>query len=189
MFRYLVISLLFAFSGSVTAQIEIPLDVISLKSMYPNFKELSGDLDNDGVDDFAAIFSEKTSDGRIYYIVVLKGKPSGTYEFVTKSLNVEYEKMAVEIKNKSLYVIRFSNTLAQDLSETYQFKYRDNGYFLIGYEENSYTQDDAKKFRDSINYLTGAEIETEIVGGKTEVIKSRLKEEDRKLLSLEDFSR
>lgn len=188
MFRYLVISLLFAFSRNATAQIEIPLDVTSLKNMYPSFKLLSGDLDNDGVDDFATIYSEETSGGS-HYIVVLKGKPGGTYEFVSRSLNVEYEKMDVEIKNKSLYVTRFSNMITESHSETYQFKFRNNGYFLIGKEEYSYTPEDGKKYRDSVNYLTGEEIETEVVNGKSEVIKSHLKDGERELLRLEDFSR
>ncbi len=177
----------------VNCGVEIPLDVKkSLTKIYPNSEILSEDLDRDGINDFVVFTSEKTIDGIVDKVVVLKGKPDGAYDELAKSKGIEHGTATMGIKKQSIYITVIHNSINESNTEIYQFKYRSGGIILIGKEEISYLPVDenhGNEAKTSTNYLTGEVIAIEMADGKTKETKSRLGKNERKLLRLEDFSR
>lgn len=174
--------------GNTTAQPDIPVDVIrSIARTYPDSHILSEDLDGDGIRDFVVLSSEKTVDGLSDRILILKGKQGGGYVDFAKSSNIEYGKASIEIKKRSLYVFVSNNTLKEYNRETYQFKYRHGGFFLIGKEEKEDVPEEGNSSNISTNYLTGEEIEVSLANGKKTVETRHVPEPQ--LIRLEDFSR
>lgn len=178
----------FVSCGKTILQADTPLDEgKSLIKNFPESKILSGDLDNDGINDFIVFATEHTRDGMADRIIILKGKPGGGYEDLAKSSTIEYGKADIEMTNHSLYLQVDSNSLEESLTEIYQFKYRNRGFYLIGKEEREDVPDEGKITNISTNYLTGEEIEIDWVNGKkTSETRNKVK---RKLVRLEEFSR
>ena len=156
--------------GDSIVEIEIPSDVKnSIVKVYPNSNKsnikdavLSGDLGEGGNDDLViATDPVNTSLGTETRLVIFRGKPNGSYEYLAQSSNIEYGKVTTEIKNKSLYIFVFNNTLKEYNEEIYEFKYRNGGFFLIGKEVNEDVPEEGNRSNISTNYLTGIEIETD----------------------------
>jgi hypothetical protein len=177
--------------GKAVIQADIPIvEKISLSEIFPNSKILSGDIDQDGINDFIVYATEQDNNGMTDKVVVLKGKSVGGYDNFAKSSSIQYGTANIEFKNQSLYIQFDHNSANESQTEIYQFKYRNGGIFLIGEERISYVPVDethGSTFRTSTNFLTGEVIKSEITDGKkTKELKERVK---RELLSLENFSR
>lgn len=177
--------------GNAIVQADIPPNERnSLIEKYQESKILSGDLNRDGVNDFVVYATEHTSDGVVDRVAILKGKSDGGSEDPEKSSVIQHGTANIEIKNNALYLQVDHNSINESYKETFQFKNRDGGIFLIGKEEISYVPVDenhGSEFRTSTNYLTGEEIRTEKTDGEvTREIKVKV---GRKLLRLEEFSR
>lgn len=177
--------------GKAMIQADIPADARTLlANEYLESKILSGDLDQDGVNDFVVYATERTGEGLAGKVVILKGKSGGGYDVLAKSSFIQYGTADIEISKNSLFLRVDHNSVNESQTETYQFKYRDGGFFLIGKEEISYNPADEShgaEYRTSTNYLAGVEVETEKVDGK--ITAQTKKKIEVKLLKLENFSR
>ncbi len=123
-------------------------------------------------------------------MIVLKGQTQGGYKDWAKSSAIENGTGNIEIRNGSLYLQIDHNSIEESNKETYQFKYRSDGFFLIGKEERSYTPVDENHGTESgisSNYLTGEEIRTEKTDGK--ITARTATKVAPKLMRLEDFTR
>lgn len=190
MYRIFLLSIIFLFSGSGWTQPNFPTSVKPpFTTIFPNSKAVHGDLTDDGIDDFAVLLTEKSESENFDRIAIYIGRSDGSYELAAKSLNLEYGTVDFEIKKKSLFITAFHNSLNKSNSETYQFKYRKNGFFLIGKEEYSYTPDDGNKFVVSENYLTGKKIEKQTIRNKTSKAISQLSNKETMPIRLDEFSR
>lgn len=181
--------------GEAVIQADIPeSDIKSLASGYPISKILSGVLDQDTVNDYVVSATEHTNSGLVDRVIILKGKPGGGYEELAKSSHIEYGKTDVEIRNHSLFIIAFNNSMNDSDSETYQFKYITNDFVLIGAERNVAHLVDGSRYKTSYNFLTGEKIEYSNINGKLSEVKSKIQARERgiqysKKITLEEFSR
>ncbi|HEY7985289.1 MAG TPA: hypothetical protein VIE17_00035 [Methylophilaceae bacterium] len=172
--------------GTTVIQADIPLDEQkSLIARYPSAKILSGDLTNDGINDFALSIAEHKDDGPVNRVIVLKGKHGGGYEEFAESSEIEFGTEDIEIKNHSLYI----NIVRHDLQETYQFNYRKGHFVLIGLDEVAYTPGvtSYNYVETSTNFLTGDVIENTVEEKMPQTEKTKLSSGERILLNLEDF--
>lgn len=185
-----MLSIILGISGNSWAQLNLPTSVKPpLATTFTNTKIASGDLNNDGLEDFAVLLNEKSESGNSNRIAIYKGKADGTYELAAQSLNLEYGAIDFEIKRRSLFITAFHNSLKESYSETYQFKYRNNAFFLIGKEESSYTPDDGNKLVVSENYLTGKRIKRQTISNKTSETIVQLSNKEIIPIRLDEFSR
>ena len=176
-------------SPSVVLACSLEISEVDVENKYPKSKILRGDVNNDGIRDIVISYSEQQIKDRFDRIAVYEGQTAGSYCLVAISGNLEYGKTGFELKKGSIFVTASSNTINESVSETYQFKYRNGGYVLIGSEESEINNLDGTMYRDSKNYLTGKRIEKTTKDRKTVEKTSTLGDDESKLLSLDRFER
>lgn len=174
--------------GKASFQSDIPLtEMKSISKIYPQSKVLSGDLDHDGIDDFVVSTTEDNKGALVDKVYILKGNPGGGYTKFSTSSFIEYGKSDIELRNQSFYIVVSNNTLKESNTETYQFKFRNGAFLLIGQEVREDDLDEGTSSTISTNFLTGVEIKSDWINGKkTGEAKTSV---ERKLLKLEDFGR
>lgn len=162
---------------------------VDVENKYPKNKILRGDLNNDGIPDIVISYSEQQIKDRFDRIAVYEGQTAGSFCLVAKSGKLEYGKTDFELKKGSIFVTAFSNTNNESVSETYQFKYRNGHYVLIGSEQSEINNSNGTTYRDSKNHLTGKRIEKTTKERKTVEKASTLADDESKVLSLDRFER
>ncbi len=181
--------------GEALIQADIPLDEMkSLARTYPESKIIYGYLDNNETKDIAVQFTEEIDNERIDNVAIYKGKPDGSFELVAKSRRIESGKTEIQIKNHSLFITAFNNSLTASDSETYQFKYKSGDLILVGAELMVAHLDEGNKYRTSVNYLTGEIVKITSENGKNSEIRSKLGNKEKglqftKAIRFEDFVR
>lgn len=91
----------------------------------------------------------------------------------------------IGIRKKTLK-LSFSTGGTLRTSMSYYFRYQDNDWFLIGYEETSYQVPSDDQYIREINYLTGKQDQYEIINGKSSQHEIS-KIEKRELIKLRDL--
>lgn len=129
-----------------------------------------GDIDRDGIRDYAAVVVlEEKDGGRENRVVVFSGMSDGKY----KSLSVsgrfcEARKFyGLTIGVNTLFVQVFSHAdSAGSESSTLQFRYNEKlaDFELVGREDRSTNYDENSSHKVSINYLTGVAIQARHLG-------------------------
>ncbi len=190
---------LFSLCGTAFAKKPIPASVQKeLDNMYNSYSIASsaiGDINSDGIADYAAVIHKKDKD-MYAEVVVFWGKPDGKYELFARSkelhLPQRLPEVHIETKKKSLFISTFRNTLSSASGETYQFQFRGNDLFLIGmetvYREPVWEEDvDVEKYEEKISYnlLTGEKNTQEKKNHKTTVKNE--KRPQLELLLLKEF--
>lgn len=195
-FLFLVIS--FAIPGLCQARDKIPSIVKPpVNTVFKNTcnDPVFGDLTADGVDDFAVCLwaSDWGTPGEDngQAILVYKGNPDGTYEIVARGPFFYVPgTMSLAIKKGSLYIEDDFNPPAFRVESVYQFKYRNDGFYLIGEEVMEYVAGEEGydlAVRTSTNYLSGKKIEKQFGRKKGKEKVSILSEQDKKLVNLKEF--
>jgi hypothetical protein len=134
-----------ASDGARLAQAKAAFDHVAAGKRFHPEATTFGDLDGDGVDDFAAFLGDaRYNDDGIedLQVLVFKGRPDGRFELVTRSgaiLGNGRVSHALEIKHGSLYLHRDgSDGCCGHWVEEFQFKRRDGQLMLIGLEQGDY---------------------------------------------------
>lgn len=152
-----------------------------------------GDLNNDGLEDAVVISGE----GQPYIVAVLKGQKDGSFQPWERSkLSCAHGwHNTVGIKKQSIFISGYYESSAMSDVGSYQFKYRDGKFVLIGEDRDRCEKNQRydKKIKEGVwvrnchqqsnNYLTHQSIltnsvEDDILGTKTlSVRKEKLKSE------------
>jgi hypothetical protein len=134
-----------------------------------------GDLNNDGLEDWAGILSkDKEGQAPLIKLVVLTKLKNGHYVESGSSNEVEdYYRYSpsssydFEIRNSSIYLSTFGHTCCESSSTVYQFKLYNGIWRLVGKKTISSGESVADKIED-VNMLTGLTITT-VVRGKNKI--------------------
>lgn len=137
-----------------------------------------GDLNGDGLPDFAAVVEKRSSEGPgEERLVVMTGTADGGHTLL--SMSGEYcgagKFYELSINRAALHVKGVWTAEPERWSMvTLQFRHnqRMNDLQLIGEESNS--RDDGQTYRESINFLTGVVAHTREAGKKRKEIRARL---------------
>jgi hypothetical protein len=152
---------------------------LSTESKTSNFNEnyffQKGDLDNDGVEDVVAM-----SNANPYIIAVLHGQKDGSFKPWTHSQISCAHMMSnsIEIKKQSIFITESYDSTAWWEHNSYQFKYRNGKFVLIGADSFSGEKSESNaedEHKLSYNYLTNQSIETIIKNGVSSEKKVKLK--------------
>lgn len=162
---------------------------ISLKDQSVLFHH-SGDLNNDGLEDWVGILSkDRREEAPLIKLVVLTKLHSGHYIESASSMEVEDNyrfspsgSFDFDIKNSSIYFETSGHTCCMSSSTVYQFKLYDGVWRLVGKRTSSGNTVSGEDVHDEIsrmedvNMLTGLTISTVVRGNKKSelrVIKKR----------------
>jgi hypothetical protein len=190
MLKLLLLTTLLSLTGNGYAQSQLPRNVRPpLTKEFPDSKIIKGDLNGDGLVDFAILTSGKTTDGATNRVAIYVNKPDGSYAFAAQSGNLDYGTIDIALKRKSLYILAIHNSLKESFNEVYQFTFHNDAFLLVGKQENAYSPDDGSEYTLSENYLTGKRIEKRKINNKTKETSSLLSTRELKSIRLDQFSR
>lgn len=162
-----------------------------------------GDLNKDGLTDKAFAIEEDSNNGDSEsllakrQLVLITGKNDGTYNLELISKNAFLSEIdggpfgdpvdRIEISRGSLF-LRFMGGSNLRWYSSYQFRYQDNDWFLIGATEGAFIEIDGKmdNIEEDYNLITGDYIFKKLVNGK--IITTKGNREIRDLVKLVDFS-
>lgn len=170
----------------------------TLKGEDRLYLEARGDLNGDGLEDWAGVLERKKSDSSsTTQLYVLLRLPQGGLRVAEKSKEQKIAGMgccwveAVEIRQSSIYIQNNSKTHVTMHAAFHQFKLYQGEWRLIGvrdyYLDHDPGSEDASVETD-MNLLTGSVIEKRQEGDNKPVIKSRRKKFATYLLKDFDFS-
>ncbi|MEZ5344592.1 MAG: hypothetical protein R2681_03455 [Pyrinomonadaceae bacterium] len=152
--------------------------------------EAEGDLNGDGLKDWAGVFTKRKVDKEIFdgktevlfnQLFVLTQEKNGKYIIAERSKEGCVEASvcwveSLEVKNSSIYLNVFSKSDTHT-SEDFQFKYRDEKFQLIGYKTNKAYPAVGKNAPEKgieidRNLLTGRVVEKTQIGEKAAKIRT-----------------
>ena len=183
------------------AQVEFSSIDVFLKSTLKGEDRLeakaSGDLNRDGLEDWAGIIHRKNPDSSpTYQLYVLLRLPQGSYRVAEKSKAEEIPGMGccwvenLEIKRSSIYIQNNAKTASTMEAATHQFKLYQGEWRLVGVK--IYLTDispDAPSTTDTdMNLLTGAVIEKRQKGDNKPLTRNRRQKFSTFMLKDFDFS-
>ncbi len=154
--------------------------------------ELKGDLNSDGLEDWAGVvFRETDEENNIHIkLVILTRSPDGRYVASVSTKEAEDQKNGsdwwdVEIKKSSIYINLHGKTCCEYSSTMYQFSFYKNIWRLVGIESNRSNLEELSSEKISINMITGDGIYISEDGkGKR---KMRHKKLSNEIFLLKDF--
>ncbi len=151
-----------------------------------------GDLNGDGVSDYAAVVVlEEKEGGREERLVVFAGTSDGNYKPLSVSGRFcEPQKFYGLSSGKNALFVRVFNYADAARSDSYTLQFRYNvtlkDFELIGEEGGEENHEDGSYYRVSINYLTKTVIHSRKSGKKKKEVVVRLKS-DSTILRLQGF--
>jgi hypothetical protein len=186
---------------STTAQVDFPSIDAFLKSTLKGEDRLSieskGDLNGDGLDDWAGVLHRQPVDSSpTYQLYVLVRLRQGGYRVAEKSIEEEIPGMGccwvedLEIRRSSIYIQNNAKTASIMEAVTHQFKLYKGEWRLVGIRSyrTDFSPDAPATIDTDMNLLTGSVIEKRQQGEAKPVIKSRRKKFATYLLKGFDFS-
>ena len=207
--RYAVSRVRFALSAlvivccpfSTTAQVDFPSIEAFLKSTLKGEGRLSveakGDLNGDGLEDWAGVIHRQPADSSpTYQLYVLLRLRQGGYHAAEKSVEEEIPGAgccwveSLEIRRSSIYVQNNAKTASTMEAATHQFKLYKGEWRLVGIRifYTDLSPDAPATIDTDMNLLTGSVMEKRQQGDNRPVIKSRRKKFATYLLKDFDFS-
>ena len=133
-------------------QAKAAFDRVAAGRQYHARSSTFGDLDGDGIDDFATFLGDphyNESGVEDLHVLVFKGRPDGRFEPLARSGSIfghERAMQALEIRHGSLYLHRDgSDGCCGHWVEAFQFKWHDGQLMLIGIETGDYHPDGVKQ--------------------------------------------
>lgn len=187
---------------STTAQVDFSSIDAFLKSILKAEDRLSfeakGDLNDDGLEDWAGVINRKGADSsRTDQLYVLLGLRQGGYRVAEKSkeeevpgtgcCGVEY----LEILRSSIHIQNNVKTDGKMTATTHQFKLRNGVWRLVGKKtyQTDFNPDVPASTDTEVNLLTGSVIEKRQKGDNKPVITRRRQKFAAYLLKNFDFSK
>ena len=183
---------------NATAQTEFPSTDAFLKSILKGKSSLNtearGDLNSDGLADWAAVVRREKGDFlSTYQLYVLLQVPGGGYRVAEKSTEAEIPGMGccwvedLRISRSSVYIQNNAKTAVTMEAATHQFKLYHGQWRLIGVRIY-YTDHSSNTSTDTdVNLLTGVVIEKKQKGSRRPTISRRSKKFALRLLKDFDF--
>jgi hypothetical protein len=156
-----------------------------------------GDLNGDGLEDWAGVIHRQQADSSpTYQLYVLLRRPQGGYHVAEKSIEEEIPGMgccwveSLEIRRSSIYIQNNAKTASIMEAVTHQFKLHKGEWRLVGIKiyHTDHSPDDPSTIDTEMNLLTGSVIEKRQKGDNKSVTRSRRKKFDVHLLKDFDFS-
>ena len=198
--RLLLVSLVGVLSCSftATAQSEFPSTDVFVKSILKGKSSLSseakGDLNGDGLDDWAGVVRREKGDFQsTYQLYVLLRQAGGRYRVAEKSTEAQIPGMGccwvedLRIGRSSIYIQNNAKTAATMEAATHQFKLQGGQWRLIGVRIYYIDHSSDRTTDTDINLLTGLVIEKEQKGNRRPLIKKRNVKFGVRLLKDYDF--
>jgi hypothetical protein len=186
---------------SATAQVDFSSVDAFLKSTLKGEDRLSveakGDLNGDGLEDWAGVIHRQQADSSpTYQLYVLLRLRQGGYHVAEKSIEEEIPGMgccwveSLEIRRSSIYIQNNAKTASIMEAVTHQFKLHKGKWRLVGIKiyHTDHSPDDPSTIDTDMNLLTGSVIEKRQKGDNKPVTKSRRKKFAVHLLKDFDFS-
>jgi hypothetical protein len=186
---------------SITAQVHVPSIDAFLKSTLKGEDRLSvdakGDLNGDGLEDWAGVIHRQPADSSpTYQLYVLLRLRQGGYHVAEKSIEEEIPGAgccwveSLEIRRSSIYIQNNAKTVSIMEAVTHQFKLYKGEWRLVGIRiyHTDHSPDAPATIDTDMNLLTGSVIEKRQQGDNKPVTKSRRKRFAIYLLKDFDFS-
>ncbi len=186
---------------SVAAQVDFPDIDAFLKSTLKGEDRLSveakGDLNGDGLEDWAGVVHRQQADASpTYQLYVLLRLRQGGYHVAEKSIEEEIPGAgccwveSLEIRRSSIYIQNNAKTVSVMEAVTHQFKLYRGEWRLVGIRiyYTDFSPDAPATIDTDMNLLTGAVIEKTRRGDNKPVARSRRKKFAVYLLEDFDFS-
>lgn len=186
---------------STTAQADFPSIDAFLKSTLKGEGRLSveakGDLNGDGLGDWAGVIHRQPADSSpTYQLYVLLRLRQGGYHAAEKSVEEEIPGAgccwveSLEIRRSSIYIQNNAKTASTMEAATHQFKLYNGEWRLVGIRifHTDFSPDAPSTIDTDMNLLTGSVIEKRQKGDNKPVIKSRRKKFATYLLKDFDFA-
>jgi hypothetical protein len=201
LFIALSMLIILSYPVSITAQDDFATFEAFSKSVTKGEDRVSdsakGDLNGDGLEDWAAVVYRKPEDASpTYQLFVLLREGQGGYRVAVKSIEEEIPGMgccwleSLEVRNASVYVQNNAKTASDMEAVTHQFKLLEGEWRLVGIK-SSYT-DHTPKAESTVdtemNLLTGLVIEKTKKGKRKPVTTRSQKKFATFLLKDFDFS-
>jgi hypothetical protein len=157
--------------------------------------EAKGDLNGDGVEDWAGVIHRQKQDATpTYQLYVLMGSGKGGYSVAVTSKEAEIPGMGccwvenLEIKRGSIYIQNNAKTASTMEAATHQFKLYNGEWRLVGLRIY-YTDLGANTSTDTdMNLLTGAVVEKKQKGERKPVSRNSRKKFPTSFLKEFDFN-
>ncbi len=159
---------------------------------YPSVSGIEfakGDLDGDGIDDFATIIYFSQDASNLTDIAVYKGDKEDRYSMIARSQPFESHDRRTDniwIKKGSLFFSVGGSSYAEFWGESYQFRWQSNKFILVGQESSRGKIGGECDERTSVNYLTQKVVEFSCLGKKQKINRHSLKKS--KQIFLDEFS-
>jgi hypothetical protein len=156
-----------------------------------------GDLNGDGLEDWAGVIRRQLADASAtYQLYVLLRQARGGYRVAEKSIEAEIPGMGccwaenLEIRRNSIYIQNNAKTVSVMEAVTHKFKLYQGEWRLVGIRIylTDFTPDAEGKFESDMNLLTGLVIERNQEGIRKPVVKNRQQKFATYLLKDFDFS-
>lgn len=159
--------------------------------------EARGDLNGDGLEDWAGVIHRKNpASSPTYQLYVLLRRPQGSYLVAEKSKEEEIPGMGccwvenLEIKRSSIYIQNNAKTASTMEAATHQFKLHQGRWRLVGVKIylTDLSPDAPSTIDTDMNLLTGAVIEKKQMGDSKPITRTRRQKFSTYLLKDFDFS-
>lgn len=184
--------------SNATAQVEFTSTDAFLKSILSGEDRLSvdahGDLNGDGLQDWAAVIHRQKPDSApTYQLYVLLRHTNAAYRVAEKSLEEEIAGMGccwvedLRIARSSIYIQNNAKTAATMEAATHQFKLHNGEWRLVGVKIFYIDHSTDVSTETDMNLLTGLVIEKKQKGTRRPVTKRSSRKFGRHLLQNFDF--
>lgn len=187
--------------STTTAQVDFSSLDAFLKSTLKGEDRLSvaakGDLNGDGIDDWAGVIHRQPADSSpTYQLYALLRRRQGGYHVAEKSIEEEIPGAGccwvenLEIRRASIYIRNNAKTVSIMEAVTHQFKLYQGEWRLVGIRihHTDYSPDAPATIDTDMNLLTGLIIEQRQKGDDKPITKSRRQKFATYLLKDFDFS-
>ena len=184
--------------SNATAQVEFASTDAFLKSILSGEDRVSvdahGDLNGDGLQDWAAVIHRQKPDSApTYQLYVLLRQTNAVYRVAEKSLEEEIAGMGccwvedLRIARSSIYIQNNAKTAATMEAATHQFKLHNGEWRLVGVKIFYTDHSTDVSTETDMNLLTGLVIEKKQKGARRPVTKRSSRKFGRHLLKNFDF--
>jgi hypothetical protein len=159
--------------------------------------QAKGDLNGDGLEDWAGVIHRQPADSSpTYQLYVLLRLRQGGYQVAEKSIEEEIPGMgccwveSLEIRRSSIFIQSNAKTVSIMEAVTHQFKRHQGEWRLVGVRiyHTDHSPDDPSTIDTDMNLLTGSVVEKRQKGDNKPVTKSRRQKFAVHLLKDFDFS-
>lgn len=169
-------------------RVKAAVDALFPEEQFSVWEFVKGDLNGDGIDDFAAVLTSHKEEGeRGERLVILAGQKMGSYTLLSASgefCRVRYH-YNMNIQNKSLLVTGYENLRGSSFSLQFRYNSSRKDLELIGENQIENNYEEGSFYRQSINYSTDKVILSRKKNKRYKEVKIKLAE--HRLTGLQGF--